>query len=211
MKTLLYLLLAAGSVHPTPTVEDSFDAFTELFYAALETGDPDIYSLYFAENVRYIHPGGQPDTLSTDALLTKLAHFGPPHRVLSHLARGFVRLDRDDGAVFVSLYNQAGERHLVRIEGSSVRLRKLPGTKSEVIALFNQGIFDGRVLQKGAPVCDRFSGIEWLNVSLHHPKLGWVEGFIANDYVTLLPSSAPKAVKAELIQGQWLITELSAL
>lgn len=211
MKTMFVLLLAFGPIsHPT-SVEDGFDAFTEVFYAALETGDPDIYSIYFADGVRFIHPGGQPDTLNAEQVLAMLSAYGKPHEVLNHLARGFVRIDRDDGPAFVSLFNQAGDRHLMRIEGQSVRLRKLPGTKSEVIALFNRGIFDGRLAEGTLPVCDRSSGIEWLKVEIKHPALGWVAGFIANDYVTLLPTSAPKAVKAELVQGQWLITELSAL
>lgn len=211
MKTFILLLLAFGLGNPTTSIDDGFDAFTEVFFAALQTGDPDIYGMYLADHVRYIHPGGQPDTLSTEQMLAKLARYGQPHQVLSHLSRGFVRLDHDDGPAFVSLFNQAGERRLVRINGNSVRLRKLPGTKSAVIALFNAGIFDGRIAAETAPVCDRTSGIDWLKMSIHHPKVGWVEGFIASDYVTLLPSNAPKAVKAELIQGQWFITEISTL
>lgn len=211
MKTLLLLLFTLGVVHNPPSSDASFDAFTELFHEALETRDSDIYGLYFAEHVRYIHPGGQPDTLETHQVITLLSQYGQPHEVLQHLARGFVRVDRDDGFAFVTLFNQSNDHHRVRIEGTSVRLRTLPGTKSSVIALFNRGIFDGRVASNRPPICDRTSGIEWLQLELNHPHLGWVSGYMANDFVTLLPSEAPKALKAEWVHGQWLITELSAL
>lgn len=213
MKTIIFLLIVSGTNAdlPDPPAEAAFDHFIELFHAALATGDEDIYSMFFSEKVRFLQEGGQPEYLPPERLFRRLDEFGRPDELLSHLARGFVRLDRDSIIAFATLHNAPRHHHHVRINGSSVRLRKLPGSKGDVIALFNQGLYSGATDPRVPLFCDRSTGTEWLQLEISHPRLGLIKGYMAAEYLELMPRSAPKALMVEEVDGRLLITELSAL
>lgn len=212
MKTLILLAaLQFSAITPTqPPIEESFDAFTELLHAALSTGDPDIYSMFFDDEVLYLQ-SGVIDTLSSEQLIARLNDFGRPDELLTHLARGFLRNDEGDTPTFLSLHNSAPGHHHIRIRGSSVRFRKLPGQKGEVIALLNTGLYTGQTDAKNPMFCDAKSGIEWMHLEINHPKVGLIKGYIAADYVELISRESPKAIKVQQKNGRWVITELSAL
>ena len=216
MKSIFFALGLAALQQPpntyhNPVLNDAgFDAFIEVFHAALATGDPDIYTVFFADSVNIVLPGSHL-TLSPEACVAELSSFGRPEELLAHLARGFTQLERSDGQSFASVHNSPPQHQLIRVKAKSLRFRQLPSSNATVIALLNNGIYSGTTDPALPRLCERSTGIEWIHIELLLPTLGRVKGYVAADFVELIPRNAPKAMRVDAINGKWLITELSAL
>jgi hypothetical protein len=215
MKTAFFIVILSF-VAPTlqaqnSSVVDALETFNAKFHLALQTGDEETYRLFFAEHVRVLHPGGQPETMRSDSLMQWLQTFGEPADLLKHMARGFVKLNRDGPPAFASIHNAPMHHQLIKITGDAVRLRKLPSRKSDVIVHLNRGVYNGVTPDRYGAICEGASGIEWLELELEHPALGVVRGFVASDFIEFIPLTAPKGVLIEAIEGELLITEMSLL
>lgn len=217
MKSILVFLLMSSTAqppsngHPEKLTDASFDAFIELFHAALATGDPDIYTAFFADSVNIVLPGEQRLVLTPEACVAELTEFGRPDELLTHLAHGFAKLERSDGPSFATVHNQPPQHQFVRVHARNLRFRRLPGSNAGVIAQLHQGIYSGTTDPNVPLLCERSTGIEWMQLELLLPTLGRVKGYAAADYIELIPRNAPRAMRVDAVNGKWLITELSAL
>lgn len=216
MKSIVFALTMAALQQPpssipnTPLSDASFDAFVEVLHAALDTGDPNIYSVFFADTVDVVLPGNRLQ-LTPEACIAELGNFGRPDELLSHLARGFAALERSDGQSFGTVHASPPNHQLVKVKTRSLRFRQLPSSTAGVIALLNAGIYSGTTDPNMQLLCERNTGIEWMQIELLLPTLGRVKGYVAAEYVELIPRNAPKAMRIDAINGKWQITELSAL
>lgn len=217
MKSILIPLLAIAAGLPTqhaPEIapnDNGFDTFVELFHAALATGDPSIYSSFFSDSVRFVLPENTFLILSPEQTIAELSDLGKPEEHLAHLASGFVQLDTRDQLAFKSVHNSAPDHQFIKVTAKKLRFRSLPSSNAQVIALLDDGIYSGTTPRHGLVLCERSTGIEWIQVELELPTMGLVKGYVAADYIRLIPRKAPKTMRIDLVNGQWLITELSAL
>lgn len=217
MKSIFVLLLLSTGVQQ-PTTEpsgtasaESFDAFIELFHAALATGDPDIYAGFFADSVSIVVSESQRLLLTPEACITELSEFGRPDELLAEVARGFVGLEHSHGKGYRSVHNRPPKHQFVRVTATSLRFRALPSSHANVVAMLQKGLYSGQTDTNAPLLCERSTGIEWIQLELLLPTLGTVKGYVAAEYVELIPRKAPKAMKVEHVHGAWMITELSAL
>lgn len=211
MKALLFMAIAGTQLPPAtePPIEAQFDAFVDLFHMALASDDATLYGAFFDDSVTWQQSNGTSEQLSRDQTLTRLRDLNVEPALLRQISRGFVMQDHTADPTFVAVHNQMQAPVLMHIEINALRVRRLPGTSSDVLCVLRQGWYSGSIDTNMPAFCDPGNGLEWLQVEVHHPDMGRVKGFVASDYLTLHEKQGPSSMTIARIGDQWRITALN--
>ncbi|NQX92615.1 MAG: hypothetical protein HRT74_10915 [Flavobacteriales bacterium] len=102
---------------------------------------------------------------------------------LKAYAKGFVY--QSDGT-YVNLqniqYQNTGE---ISVKVNGLALRRAPDISSALIARLDQGIYSGYERDDGLITTDQENGITWVPVKVHLDGMGWVKGYVAQQYVDI--------------------------
>lgn len=180
-----------------------FDGFIHHVRQEAGSGEAERILDCFAATLATSDGCGEANTL--DLLGTEAQRFGWKvlGRDLARFADGFVLIDAD--GTMANLHARAhGQQHLLEVLGDRVKFRRSPGADGEVIAMLDRGFIPGRV-DEGRWVVER-NGIQWTPLTLDHPELGKIKGFIGSDYVRPSLAHGDVRLTARYDGSRWALT-----